>query len=122
MALVAFDLVFIDMFCVHQISVFILFEPFCFPVALVTVFLRNFSISYDSVAVAFITGETVIENERVIESSGLIVYQSFFCVAMRTIIYLGIMLTLLKMADKTCAFSDSDMLSLDDLRVTACTL
>jgi hypothetical protein len=38
---------------------------------------------------------------------------------MRTIIYLGIVLTFLEMTDKTGAFGDRDVLSLDDLGVTA---
>jgi hypothetical protein len=33
---------------------------------------------------------------------------------------LGIMLTLLEMADKTCAFSDSYVFTLDNLGMTAC--
>jgi len=41
---------------------------------------------------------------------------------MGTIIYLGIVLTFLEMTDKTGAFGDCDVLSLDDLRVTACAL
>jgi len=74
MTLVAFDLVLIDMFCMHQISVVILFQPFPFPVALVTIFSWDFSITKDCVAVAFVTGESVIENKGMVESSGLIVY------------------------------------------------
>jgi len=99
-----------------------LLKPILLPVALVTVFSRNFSITKDSVGVAFVTGETVIENKRVIESCVFIVDKGVFCMAMGTIIYLGIVLAFFEMADEAGAFSDRDVLSLNDLGVAACAL
>jgi len=72
--------------------------------------------------VAFITGETFIEDKGVIEARRFTVDQGVFYVAMGTIIYLRIVLAFLEMTDKTGAFGDCDVFSLDDLRVTACAL
>jgi hypothetical protein len=65
---VAFDFIFEDVLCMHQIGVFVLFQPLSFPVAFITVFSWNFSISYNRIAVAFVTGELFFENKRVVES------------------------------------------------------
>jgi hypothetical protein len=91
-------------------------------VALETIFPGDFSISYDSIAVAFVTGEAIIENERVVESRLFIVDKSVFGMAMGTLINLGIVFTLFKVTDETGTFSDRYVFSLDDLRVAARTL
>jgi hypothetical protein len=122
MALVALDFIFKDVFCMHQLGVFVLFQPFSFPMALITVFFGDFSISQDSVAVTFVTGESFIEDKSMVEPRPFTVDKSAFGVAMRTIIYLRIILTFLKVTDETTAFGNSDMFSLDDLRMTAGTL
>jgi hypothetical protein len=61
-ALVTFNLVFGDMFCMHQIRVIIFIESLSFPVAFVTIFPGDFSISNDSIAMTFITGKSAIKN------------------------------------------------------------
>jgi hypothetical protein len=91
-------------------------------VALETIFPGDFSISYDSIAVAFVTGEAIIENERVVESRLFIVDKSVFGMAVGTLINLGIVFTLFKVTDETGTFSDRYVFSLDDLRVAARTL
>jgi hypothetical protein len=85
----------------------------------ITIFPGHGSISQNSVGVTFIAGEAVLKNGFMIKSRSGGRNQVFFEVTMGTISYLGIVLALFKMADKTSAFSDGDVLSLDDLRMTA---
>jgi hypothetical protein len=55
----------------------------------------------------------------VIEAGGFIVDQSFFGVAVGAFFDLRIVFTLLKMTDEAGTFCDRDMLSLDNLGMTA---
>jgi hypothetical protein len=121
-ALVALNLILVYMFCVHEIRIVILLQSFPFPMALITVFPGDFSISNDCIAVTFVASEISIENKGVVESCGFAIDQSFFCVAMGAIVNLGIVCTYLEMADETGAFGNGNVLSLDYLGVTACAL
>jgi hypothetical protein len=110
------------MFGVHEIRIVILLQSFPFPVALVTVFPGDFSISNDSIAVTFVASEIIFKNKGVVESCGFAIDESFFCVAMGAIIYLWIVCTLLEMTDETGALGHRNVFSLDYLGVTACAL
>jgi hypothetical protein len=69
-ALVAFDFVLRDMFCVHQIGVFVFFQSFPFSVALVTILPRDLPIAENGVAVTFIARKTVCEDQGVVVAGG----------------------------------------------------
>ena len=64
--LVALDFIFGNMFGVHQVCVIEFVQSFPFPMAFVAVFLWNLPISYDSVAVALVTGKTIVKHHGMI--------------------------------------------------------
>jgi len=66
MALVAFDFMGIDMGRMHEVCVVVLIQSVCFPMTFKTVFSWDFSISDNCVAVAFVTCETTIKDDRVV--------------------------------------------------------
>jgi hypothetical protein len=122
MTLITFDFVLEDVLCVHQVGVIIFFQPFSFSMTLVTILPRNFAISEDCVAVAFVAGKSIIEDQGMIITGRHLAHEGFLCVAVAAIIDLRIVFAFFKVTDKTGALRDSDMLSLHDLGVTTCAL
>jgi hypothetical protein len=106
----------------HEVCVLIFIEPLLFPVAFVAVFPWDFPISKNGVAVAFVTREAIVKDQRVIITRRLWANEGFLRVAVVATIDLRIMLAFFEMTDETGALSDGDVFSLHDLRVTACAL
>ncbi len=67
MTLITFDFVGGNMRIMQEISIFVFIESVRFPVAFITVFSRDFSISDDGVAVTFIALKTICKHNRMIE-------------------------------------------------------
>jgi hypothetical protein len=88
-------------------------------VAFVAVFPGHFTVAEDDLAMAFVAAEIFFENDRVVEARCFSRYQILLRVTMGAAADLRIMFALLKMANKTRRLRDSDVLSLDDLRVAA---
>jgi hypothetical protein len=68
MTLIAFDFMGSDMLNMHEVCVIVFFQPISFPVAFVTVFSGNFSISDYGLAVAFVTFKAIVKYKRMIVS------------------------------------------------------
>jgi hypothetical protein len=122
MALVAFDFVVVDMFRMHEICVVILIQSFSFPVAFVTIFPWDFTVSENGVAVAFVTREAFVKDQAVVIPGRLGAHKGFLCVAVAAGIDLGIMLTFFEMTDETGTLGNSDVFTLNDLGMAACAL
>jgi hypothetical protein len=103
-----------------MVSILVLVQPVSLPVAFITIFSGNHSVSEDDSAVAFITTVLVTENGHMIISRCFFRDKIFLCVAVVTFSYIGIVFTFFKMTDKTTAFRDGNVFSLDDLRMAAC--
>jgi len=121
-ALVAFDFIFGNMFGVHQVCVFVLFQSLPFPMALIAIFSWDFTIAYDGVAVAFITGKTVVKHHRMVITRCRLVGESFFVMTVSAVIDLREMLAFFEMTDEAGAFGHRNVFTLDNLRMTACAL
>ena len=106
----------------HEVGIIILFESLLLHVAFKTVFSGNGTISHNGVAVTFVAGVPVVEYERMVIPGCFFGSEFCFVMALRAFVDLGMRVTLLKMADEAGAFGDSDVLPLDDLRMTACAL
>ena len=65
-ALVAFDLVRIDMGGMHEVRFIEFIQPVSLPVTFVAVFPGHLPISDDGVGVAFVTRETAVKDDRVV--------------------------------------------------------
>ena len=119
-ALVALDLVQGDMVQMNEIGLPVFFDSLSFKVALVTVFPRDSAVADDRPAVAFVTLKPVGEDDGVVEAHIAGRSQLFFVMTVRTLVDRWVGFTLFKMADKTSAFCDRNVLALDDLGMAAC--
>jgi hypothetical protein len=70
MALVAFDFVFKNMLCMHEVCVIIFFQSLPFSVAFVTILSRDLTIPKNGIAVALVTGKAIFEDQGVIITRG----------------------------------------------------
>lgn len=121
-ALITFYFVFINMSGMQEICIIISLKSLLFPVAFVTVLPGDFTISNNGIAVAFVTGETVIKHQGVVITRRSFPNQHLFSVTVVTVVDLWIVLTLLEMTNKARTFGDGDVFSLDNLGMTACAL
>jgi hypothetical protein len=108
-----------NMGIMHEVCIFVFIESISFPMTFVAVFSRNLTITEDGVAVTFVASETAVVNKGVIKSGSLFRNQFFFMMTMITFSYIRIMITFLKVTDKTGAFGNSNMLPLNNLGMTA---
>jgi hypothetical protein len=106
----------------HEVCVFIFIQSFLFPVAFVTVLPRDFAISKNGVAVAFVTRETIVKDQGVVITRRLGAHESLFCVTVVAVIDLGKMLAFFEVTDETRALRDCDVFPLHNLGMTACAL
>jgi hypothetical protein len=120
--LVALDFVHEDMGRMHQVSIAVLFEPVSLPVALVAVLPGDCSIAHDDIAVTFVTCKLLFKYQRVVIPGDLFTNQVFFSMAVSAFGNTGIKFALFEMTYETGAFRDSDVLTLNNLRMTACAL
>jgi hypothetical protein len=102
----------------HEVCVVVFIQSFLFSVTFVTILTRDFAITENGVAVAFITGKPVIEDQSVVISGGKGSHKVFFRVTVAAVIDLGIVLAFFEMTDETGTFRDRDVFTLYDLRVT----
>ncbi|MDH5385320.1 MAG: hypothetical protein OEY18_11485 [Candidatus Aminicenantes bacterium] len=122
MALITFYFAFMNMPGMHEICIIIFLKSLLFPVAFVTVLPGDFTISNNGIAVAFVTGETVIKHQGVVITKRSFPNQCLFSVTVVTVVDLRIMLTLLEMTNKARTFGNGDVFSLDNLGMAACAL
>jgi len=122
MTLVAFYFVFINMRGVHQVSVLKFLQSLPFSVAFETILPWNFPVPDNGVVMAFIATEPIIEDHGVVESGRWWPNENFLRMTVVAVIDPGIMFAFFKMTDETGTLSDGDVLSLNDLGMTACAL
>jgi hypothetical protein len=118
-ALVALDFVEPDMVQMDEVRIIVFFETLSFEVALVAVFPGNGAITDDCPAVAFVAIAAVGEDDGVVAArlagrGQLLPRMTVGALADRRVGF-----ALFEMADKTGAFRDRDVLSLDDLGMAA---
>jgi hypothetical protein len=119
MALIAFDLILVNMLGMHEVCVLIFVQSLPFSVAFVAVFPGDFAISDNGIAVAFVTGKSIGENQGVIVTRGLGTNEGFLRMTVTAVIDLGILIAFFEMTDKTGTLRDRYMFALNDLRMTA---
>jgi len=102
----------------HQFGVVVLLQPDLFEVAAVAVFAGNRAVAEDDLAVALVAAEVFLKDDRMIETH-FVRAQVFPEMAVGAAGDLGVVLAGLEMADETAAFRYRDVVSLDDLGVTA---
>jgi len=118
-ALIAFYLMGSNMSGMHEVCIIVFIEPVCFPMAFITIFTGDCAVADDSLAVAFVAFKTIVKNKRMIISGSFFGDQFFFMMAVVTFAYIRIMIAFFKVTDKAGAFCNGDMLSLNNLRMTA---
>lgn len=121
-ALIALNLVLSDVLKMHQVGVLVFSKTLLLPVAFIAVFPGDIAVPHDHMAVAFVTAVAFLENYGVIVAGGIVPDQLVLGMAVGALRNLGIVLTLLKMADKAGAGCHGYVLPLYDLGVAAGTL
>ena len=117
--LVALDFMGVDMGIMHKVGIIIFFQPFCFHVAFEAVFSWDLAIAMDGKTVAFVAFEAAVKDDGMVVSGGFLRNKILPAVAMGAFADLWIMLAFLEVTDETGAVGNGDVLSLDDLRMTA---
>jgi len=102
----------------HQVSVAVLLQPVIFEVAAVAVFAGNGAVAEDDLAVTLVAAEVFLKDDRMVEAR-FIRAQVFPEMAVGAAGDLGIVLAGLEMADEAAAFRHRNVVSLDDLGMTA---
>jgi len=116
MALVAFDFMGRDVGGMNEVCFFITVKPVLFPVAFITIFPWHNAVTKGDLNMAALAGEIILESYLMV-IAGFVLQEVFWLVAMITISDSGIMLALLKVANKTGTFSNRNMFPLNNLGV-----